>query len=499
MPETIKYILSLDQGTTSSRSVLVDSNGKIAGKSQKEFKQIFPKASWVEHDAEEIWKTQLETAKQVIRENSVNSKDILGISITNQRETIVAFDSKTKNPISNAIVWQCRRTTAFCAELKVKYKEKIKAKTGLEIDAYFSASKMKWIIDNVPEAKELIKTKQLRFGTIDSWLVWKLTDGKHFFTDPSNASRTMLYNIKENKYDSELLNIFGIEEWMLPEVIPSCGDFGNCDSKLFGIELPIKAILGDQQAALFGQCCFKEGTMKVTYGTGGFLLINIGQKFALNNNFLTTIAWDLHGKSLMNQTPTYAYEGSTFISGAIIQWLRDGLGLIKDSSETEKIAISINNNEGVYLVPALVGIGAPHWDSKARGTIIGLTRGTTKAHIIRAAVESMAYQIADLILPVKNQLPKDIFLKADGGASKNNFLLQFQADLLGIPVTRSSEVEATALGVAYLAGINLGIWKSFEDIQKNWHPDELFLPKTNRENEYNRWKEAVKRAMNWEI
>lgn len=523
MSGNTNYILSLDQGTTSSRSVLIDETGKIIRKAQKEFKQIFPKPSWVEHDAQEIWQTQLETAKKVIGENS---KDLLGISITNQRETVVAFDSETKKPIYNAIVWQCRRTANYCQELKKKYKEKIKEKTGLEVDAYFSASKMKWILDNVPRAKELIKNKRLRFGTIDSWLIWNLTGGKSFFSDPSNASRTMLYNIKENKYDAELLNIFGIEEWMLPEVIPSCGDFGTTDPGLFGTPIPIKAVLGDQQAALFGQCCFKEGDLKVTYGTGGFLLINIGNEFKLNNNFLTTIAWDLEGRAgdgamgrwgdlpfdskfagspvrRFTSSCTYAYEGSTFISGAIIQWLRDGLGLIKDSSETEKIAISIDSNEGVYLVPALVGLAAPHWDSKARGTILGLTRGTTKAHIVRAGVESMAYQIADLILPLrachgKSLLPKDTFLKVDGGAAKNNFLLQFQADLLQIPVTRSKEVEATALGVAYLAGLNLRIWKSLDEIQKNWHPDELFLPKTNREKEYARWKEAVKRSLDWE-
>ncbi len=499
MQSNTKYILSLDQGTTNSRAILIEETGKIIGKTQKEFKQIFPKPSWVEHNAEEIWQTQLETAKKVISERNINPKDLLGISITNQRETVVAFDSETKKPIYNAIVWQCRRTTDYCQELKKKYKEKIKEKTGLEIDAYFSASKMKWILDNIPQARDLIKNKRLRFGTIDSWLIWNLTAGKSFFTDPSNASRTMLYNIKENKYDTELLNIFGIEKWMLPEVIPSCGDFGITDSTLFGTPIPIKAVLGDQQAALFGQCCYKKGDLKVTYGTGGFLLINIGQKFALHNNFLTTIAWLAPSPTRpLTDSCTYALEGSTFISGAIIQWLRDGLGLIKDSSETEKIAISIASNEGVYLVPALVGLAAPHWDPKARGTILGLTRGTTKAHIVRAGVESMAYQIADLILPIKNQLPKDTFLKVDGGAAKNNFLLQFQADLLQIPVTRSSEVEATALGVAYLAGLNLGIWKSLDEIQKNWHPDELFLPKANREKEYGRWKEAVKRALNWE-
>jgi glycerol kinase len=486
------YILTLDQGTTSSRSLLVDQKSIIISKSQKEFKQIFPNPSWVEHDPIEIWETQLETIKDVIKKSKITLNEIYGIGITNQRETTIAFDANNGKPICNAIVWQCRRTSEYCNELKPKYRKLIKEKTGLEIDAYFSASKMKWIIDNIPEAKELIKTKRLRFGTIDAWLIWNLTGGKSFFTDPSNASRTMLFNIKELKYDEDLLKIFEIEEWMLPKVIPSNGDFGHTSSEVLGAEIPIKAVLGDQQAALFGQCCFKEGDMKVTYGTGGFLLINIGSEFKLDDNFLTTVAWGLKDKTV------YAYEGATFISGAIIQWLRDGLGIIKDSSEVEKIAISLDSNEGVYMVPALVGLGAPNWDQDARGTILGITRGTTKAHFIRAAVESMAYQIADLITPVKNNLPKDCFLKADGGASKNNFLLQFQADLLNVPITRSKESEATALGVAYLAGLGKdGFWKDEEDIRKNWHPDELFLPKKNREQEYAKWKEAVKRSLGW--
>ncbi|MBI3591814.1 MAG: glycerol kinase GlpK [Candidatus Melainabacteria bacterium] len=499
MQKEKKYILSLDQGTTSSRTLLIDETSKLVVKQQKEFKQIFPNPSWVEHNPEEIWNTQLETATKVISENNIDPKNILGIAITNQRETIVAFDSKTGKPVYNAIVWQCRRTAKYCNEIKLKYKKIIKEKTGLEIDPYFSASKMRWLLDNVQGIKELVSEKRIRFGTIDSWLIWKLTDGRSFYTDSSNASRTMLFNINENKYDKELLNVFGIEEWMLPKVIGSNGDFGYSDKKYFGTEIPIKAVLGDQQAALFGQCCFKEGDLKVTYGTGGFLLVNLGEKAVFSENFLTTIAWDIKNcKGFTGKNPTYALEGSTFISGAIIQWLRDELGLIKDSSEAEKIAISINSNEGVYLVPALVGLGAPYWNENARGTIIGITRGTTRAHIIRAALESMAYQITDLILPVKNKLPKDIFVKADGGAAKNNFLMQFQADLLQMPVTRSSQVEATGLGVAYLAGLSLGIWSSKEEIQKFWHPDELFLPKVSRDNEYNKWKEAVKRSLNWE-
>lgn len=488
-----KYILCLDQGTTSSRTLLLGNDMKIVSKAQKEFKQIFPKPSWVEHDPTEIFNSQLETIKNVLNGSKINPDEIVGIGITNQRETIVAFNSETGKPICNAIVWQCRRTADFCNELKPKYRDLIKEKTGLEIDAYFSASKMKWILENNNEAKELLKSKKLRFGTIDSWLVWNLTGFKSFYTDPSNASRTMLFNIKEGKYDPDLLNIFSIEEWMLPQVIPSNGDFGITDKKTLGAEIPIKAVLGDQQAALFGQCCFDEGDLKVTYGTGGFLLVNIGNKFKLNDNFLTTVAWNLSGSC------TYAYEGSTFISGAIIQWLRDGLGLIKDSSEVEKIAISVDSNEGVYLVPALVGLAAPHWDQSARGTLIGLTRGTNKAHIVRAAVESMAYQIADLILPVKDILPKDIYIKTDGGATKNNFLLQFQADLLQVPVMRSSQAEATALGVGYLVGLGEdGFWKTKEDIKKNWHPDELFIPRKNRELEYLKWKEAVKRSLNWD-
>ena len=486
------YIISFDQGTTSSRTLIVDEKGVVVGKEQKEFKQIFPKPSWVEHDPNEIWESQLETAKLALADKNISSKDISAIGITNQRETVVAFDSETGHPVYNAIVWQCRRTAKYCDELKQNYKEKIKEKTGLEIDAYFSAPKMKWIIDNVQEAKELIKEKRLRFGTIDSWLIWNLTAGDSFTTDPSNASRTMLYNIKENKYDAELLKLFGIEEWMLPEVINSNGNFGICRKEIFGKEIPIKAVLGDQQAALFGQCCFKEGDLKVTYGTGGFLLVNIGEKPHLKDNLITTIAWNIDGKT------TYAIEGSIFISGAVIQWLRDGINIIKNASETEKLAISLNNNEGVYLVPGFVGLGAPHWDQDARGLIIGITRGTTPAHFVRAGIESMAYQVADIVLPVKSILPKDSFLKVDGGATKNNFMLQFQSDLLQMPVTRSKQTEATALGVAYLAGLSTGMWKSKEELQKLWHPDELFIPRTNREKEYLKWKEAVKRALRWD-
>ena len=491
----MKYILSLDQGTTSSRSILIDEKGNIVSKAQKEFKQIFPKPSWVEHDPIEIWKTQIETCRGLIYQTQINPKDIAGIGITNQRETIVPFDSQTGKPIHNAIVWQCRRTAEYCNKLKTKYRKKIKEKTGLEIDAYFSGPKMKWIIDNVPRAKELIKNKRLRFGTIDSWLIWNLTNGKSFFTDPSNASRTMLFNIRKNKYDEELLDLFGIKEWMLPKVIPSDGNFGKTDKKYFGVEIPIRAVLGDQQAALFGQCCFNEGEIKVTYGTGGFLLLNVGNKIILNENLITTIAWDCRG--LPRQAPTYALEGSTFIAGAIIQWLRDGIGLIKDAKETEKIATSIKSNECVYLVPALVGLGAPHWNQNARGIILGITRGTTKAHIIRAALESIAYQIADLILPLKKLIPKNTVIRADGGAAKNNFLLQFQSDLLQMPIVRSKQTEATALGVAYLAGLSSGIWKSLNQIKKLHKKDKLFLPKTNKENEYKKWKEAVKRSMDW--
>ena len=499
MTSTKKYILSLDQGTTSSRTLLVDDSGKIINKSQKEFNQIFPQPSWVEHNPEEIWETQLKTIHEVINSSNINLKDIVGIAITNQRETIVPFDSKTGKPIYNAIVWQCRRTAEFCNELKLKHKNKIKEKTGLEIDAYFSASKMKWVLENVNAAAETLRAKSLRFGTIDSWLIYKLTGGKSFYTDSSNASRTMLFNIKEMKYDKELLDVFGIEEWMLPTILNSDGDFGKTDKNILGYEIPIHAVLGDQQAALFGQCCFKEGDLKVTYGTGGFLLINTGNKPEINDNFLTTIAWNLKAcKDLINQAPTYALEGSTFICGAIMQWLRDGLGIIKDSSETEKIAISINSNDGVYMVPALTGLGSPYWDQNARGIIIGLTRASTKIHIIRAAVESMAYQIADLILPIRDKLPKDTFIKVDGGAAKNNFLLQFQADLLQMPITRSSQTEATALGVAYLAGLKSGIWKSINEIQKLWQPDELFIPRTNREKDYKMWKKAVERSLKWQ-
>ncbi|MBI1859233.1 MAG: glycerol kinase GlpK [Candidatus Melainabacteria bacterium] len=487
----MNYILSIDQGTTSSRTILIDAGGKPVGKAQKEFNQYFPKPSWVEHNPEEIWKSQLETISKVLSDTKISPKDISAVGITNQRETVVAFDSKTGKPIYNAIVWQCRRTVNKCEELKLKYKSIIKEKTGLEIDAYFSGPKMEWIIENVKEAKELIKEKRLRFGTIDSWLIWNLTGKKEFYTDPSNASRTMLYNIKENKYDDKLMSLFQIEEWMLPKVLKSNGEFGYTDPDLFGTSIPIRAVLGDQQAALFGNACFNTGDVKVTYGTGGFLLINIGDKFKLVDNLITTIAWSI------DNSPTYAIEGSTFISGAIIQWLRDGLGIIKDASETESLAISLDSNEGVYLVPALSGLGAPYWDGNARGIIIGLTRGTTKAHIVRAALESMAYQIADLVVPVKELLTKESFIKADGGATKNNFLLQFQADLLNMNIVRSSQAEATAIGVGYLTGLSTGIWKSKEDIQKLWKTNELFLPRKNRLEEYKKWKEAVKRSFRW--
>lgn len=487
----MKYILSLDQGTTSSRSLVINENGEVKGISQKEFKQFFPRPSWVEHDAKEIWETQLNTIQTVIKENNIAFNDIAAISITNQRETVVAFDSETGAPICNAIVWQCRRTAEYCNSLKEKYSTQIKEKTGLEIDAYFSGPKMKWIIDNTPEAKELIKNKRLRFATIDSWLLWNLTGGKSFYTDPSNASRTMFFNIKENKYDQDLLTLFGIEEWMLPRVLNSNGDFGNSSKDILGAEIPICGILGDQQAALFGQCCFKKGELKVTYGTGGFLLINTGSDPVLKENLVTTIAWGIDGNL------TYAIEGSIFICGSVIQWLRDGLRIIENAQESEKLAISLSSNEGVYLVPALVGLGAPHWDQDARGIIIGLTRGTGRSHIVRAAIESMAYQIADVVIPLKDYLPNDSHVKVDGGATKNNFLLQFQADILNYPVMRSSQAEATALGVAYLAGLKCGIWKSLDDISKKWHPDELFIPRTNRSHEYVKWKDAVLRSMHW--
>ena len=491
-----KYILALDQGTTSSRTVLFDDSGKICGIAQKETEQIYPKHGWVEQNAVEIYQSQLETMHTVLREQNVSLDQIAGIGITNQRETTVVWNKNTGEPIYNAIVWQDVRTTAFCKELKkdIELDAYIKSNTGLVIDSYFSATKLKWILDNVPRAREMSKNGSLLFGTVDTWLLWNLTGGKIHATDYSNASRTMLYNIKELYWDSPLLARLDIPVHMLPEVKPSCHHFG--DFEFDGLSIPITGIAGDQQAALFGQACYKKGETKNTYGTGCFLLMNTGKKPKFSNNgLLTTIAWGLDGKI------QYALEGSVFIAGAAIQWLRDSLQVIDQAKDSEYFAKEVKEDNPVYFVPAFAGLGAPYWDMDARGAIFGLTRDTGKNHIIRAALESLAYRSKDLILAMEEDSKVKLSaLKVDGGASANNYLMQFQADILDTTVERAKIIESTALGAAYLAGIGVGIWTK-EDILKNRKIEREFVPsmtEEKRERFYKTWKKAVSRTMDWD-
>lgn len=492
-----KYVLSLDQGTTSSRAILFDKSGAIMGVSQKEFTQIYPKPGWVEHNAEEIWETQLEVLKEVLIQNHVHPHQIAAIGITNQRETAVVWDKLTGKPVYNAIVWQSRQTMDICNELKEQgFDPAVRQKTGLLIDAYFSGTKVKWILDNVQGAREKADNGQLLFGTIDTWLIWKLTDGKVHVTDYSNASRTMMYNIHELQWDQELLNMLNVPASMLPDVRPSSEVYGETSKSLFEVQIPIAGIAGDQQAALFGQACFEEGMAKNTYGTGCFMLMNTGTKaVASQNGLLTTIAWGLDGKV------EYALEGSIFVAGATIQWLRDGLKLIEKASDSEKHAASVASTDGVYLVPAFVGIGAPYWDMEARGAIFGLTRGTTQDHFIRAAVESLAYQTKDVLEAMEAdsgiQLQK---LAVDGGAVANNFLMQFQANLLGAAVDRPRVLETTALGAAYLAGLAVGCWAGKQDIIQNKVIErtfESFMESVEREELYEGWKAAVQATMGY--
>lgn len=492
-----KYVLSLDQGTTSSRAILFDKSGAIMGVSQKEFTQIYPKPGWVEHNAEEIWETQLEVLKEVLIQNHVHPHQIAAIGITNQRETAVVWDKLTGKPVYNAIVWQSRQTMDICNELKEQgFDPAVRQKTGLLIDAYFSGTKVKWILDNVQGAREKADNGQLLFGTIDTWLIWKLTDGKVHVTDFSNASRTMMYNIHELQWDQELLNMLNVPASMLPDVRPSSEVYGETSKSLFEVQIPIAGIAGDQQAALFGQACFEEGMAKNTYGTGCFMLMNTGTKaVASQNGLLTTIAWGLDGKV------EYALEGSIFVAGATIQWLRDGLKLIEKASDSEKHAASVASTDGVYLVPAFVGIGAPYWDMEARGAIFGLTRGTTQDHFIRAAVESLAYQTKDVLEAMEAdsgiQLQK---LAVDGGAVANNFLMQFQANLLGAAVDRPRVLETTALGAAYLAGLAVGYWAGRQDIIQNKVIErtfESFMESVEREELYEGWKAAVQATMGY--
>ncbi len=483
-----QYILSIDQGTTSCRAIVFDKAGKSLGVGQKEFGQHFPKPSWVEHDAEEILKTQIECIKQAVKEAKVSPDDIACVGITNQRETTVVWDKETGKPIYNAIVWQCRRTQAFADELRQET-DFIRSKTGLVPDAYFSGPKIRWILDNVPGARAQAEAGKLCFGTIDTWLIWNLTKEATHATEGSNASRTMLFNIHTMSFDEELLRRIGVPASMLPKVLPSNANFGQTKKELVGFEAPILAVLGDQQAALFGQCCLEEGMAKCTYGTGGFLLANMGEKAKLTSGLLTTVAWQLEGKK-----PTYAFEGAIFVAGAAIQWLRDGLGIIESSSETEEMANSLPSNEGVYFVPALVGLGSPWWNSDVRGTIVGLTRGSGRAHFVRAALKSMAYQISDVLEDMRNNGIVMRELRVDGGASKNAFMLQFQADVLGVPVLRSSQGESTAWGVAAMAALKAGLIKSEKELSDLWQCDLKILPTTDRKAEYRGWQSALKGA-----
>ena len=493
------YILAFDQGTTSSRAIVFDKDGMIVGTSQKEFTQIYPKAGWVEHDAMEIWGTQSGVAREVLEKTGVRPEEVAAIGITNQRETTVVWDKNTGKPIYNAIVWQCRRTAAICDELKAKGLEaSIKEKTGLVVDAYFSGTKVKWILDNVEGAREKAENGELLFGNIDTWLIWNLTRGKVHVTDYSNASRTLLYNIKELKWDDEILSELGIPKSMLPEVKPSSCVYGHTDPQTFGgAEIPIAGDAGDQQAALFGQACFEPGMAKNTYGTGCFMLMNTGEKpIESKNGLLTTIAWGIGDKV------EYALEGSIFIAGASIQWLRDELKLVYDSAQSEYYANLVEDTNGVYVVPAFTGLGAPYWDMYARGAILGLTRGSKREHIVRATLESIAYQTKDVLEAMQEDSGITLkALKVDGGAAANNFLMSFQSDILNVPVRRPKVLETTALGAAYLAGLAVGFWKDQDEIKDKWAVDrefEITMEEDLRNKKYNGWKKAVKRAMDWE-
>ena len=492
-----KYIMALDQGTTSSRCIIFDKSGSIVSVVQREFPQIFPREGWVEHDPMIIWSTQIAACTEALLKIGGSWDEIYGIGITNQRETVVIWDKNTGAPIHNAIVWQCRRTADLCQELADKGLGKtIKEKTGLLLDPYFSASKAAWILDNVDGAREKAERGELCFGTIDTWLIYNLTDGKVHATDYSNASRTMLFNINTLEWDDELLEIFNIPHSMLPEVLPSSHIFGYTDASILGAEIPIAGVAGDQQAALFGQCCFNEGELKNTYGTGAFLLMNIGTKPKINDSgLITTIAWGLNGKI------TYAFEGSVFVCGAAIQWLRDGMRVIESAADSEYYASKVKDSGGVIVVPAFQGLGAPYWDPYARGMIIGLTRATNKYHIIRATIESMAYQTADVIDLMEKSADINVSeLAVDGGASANNLLLSFQADILGIPILRPECIETTALGAAYLAGLATGAYSSLDEIKKNRSIEKKISPEKNaawRDEKLSVWRKAVSRCLNW--
>ena len=492
-----EYIMALDQGTTSSRCILFTLDGKMASSSAREFPQIFPSEGWVEHNPMSIWSSQIGAAAEALMKIGGQWQDIRAIGITNQRETTIVWDRATGIPVYNAIVWQCRRTADYCAELKEKgYTQMIKEKTGLLLDPYFSATKLHWILENVEGVRERAERGELCFGTVDTWLLYQLSGGKIFATDYSNASRTLLFNITTLSWDKELLELFDIPASMLPEVKPSSGLFGYSDSGILGAKIPITGVAGDQQSALFGQCCFEKGTMKNTYGTGGFLLMNTGETpYFTDNGLLTTIAWGLDGKV------HYALEGSVFVCGSAVQWLRDGMRVLESAQDSEYMASKVKDSGGVYVVPAFAGLGAPYWDPYARGMIIGITRATTKYHLIRATLESICYQTADVIGLMEDSIGHKVEkLPVDGGASANNLMLSFQADILGVPIERPSCVETTALGAAYLAGLGIGVYQSTDDISKNHHIERTFAPEMTEEERHRRlkvWSKAVQRTLKW--
>ena len=492
-----KYVMALDAGTTSNRCIIFNEKGEICSSAQKEFRQYFPKPGWVEHDANEIWSTQLGVAVEAMSKIAASAEDIAAIGITNQRETTIVWDKNTGEPVYHAIVWQCRRTSEYCDELKAKgLTEKFREKTGLVIDAYFSGTKLKWILDQVPGVRERAEQGELLFGTVETWLIWKMTKGKVFVTDYSNASRTMLFNINTLEWDEEILKELNIPGCMLPEVKPSSCVYGMADPQFLGGEIPIAGAAGDQQAALFGQTCFHPGEAKNTYGTGCFLLMNTGEKPVYSSNGLvTTIAWGIDGKV------NYALEGSIFVAGAALQWLRDEMRLIDSAADSEYMANKVKDTNGCYVVPAFTGLGAPHWDQYARGTIVGITRGVNKYHIIRATLESLAFQTNDVLQAMRADSGIDLStLKVDGGASANNLLMQMQSDIIQAPVQRPRCVETTAMGAAYLAGLAVKYWSSKEEVKKNWSVDQLFLPRIAREEQeakIKQWNKAVKYAYGW--
>ncbi len=493
----MKYIMSLDQGTTSSRCILFDKAGRICSTVQKEFTQIFPHPGWVEHDALEIWNTTLEVSRAAMEKLGVTASDIAAIGITNQRETTIVWDRETGEPICHAIVWQCRRTSEYCDALKARgLTEKIREKTGLIIDAYFSGTKLKWILDNVPGARERAERGELLFGTVETWLIWKLTCGKVHVTDYSNASRTMMFNIHTLQWDDEILELLNIPRCMLPTPVPSSGFYEYADPMYFGGEIKIAGAAGDQQAALFGQTCFASGEAKNTFGTGGFMLMNTGETpVTSKNGLVTTIAWGLNGKV------NYALEGSIFVAGAAIQWLRDELRLLEEARDSEYMARKVEDTNGCYVVPAFTGLGAPHWDQYARGTIVGLTRGCNKYHIIRATLDSICYQVNDVLHAMEADSGISMkSLRVDGGASANNYLMQTMADISGLEVKRPHCVETTALGAAYLAGLAVGYWQSTEDVTRNWSVDRVFVPDitaAERAKRIKGWNKAVRCAYHW--